>query len=117
VRSPTADWAANTAAAASNYKAAVQAADIDKRFAGSVKRAGTAKWQRKAVETGVSRFGPGVTAAGPDYQSGVSPFIETISALTLPARRPRGDPANLDRVKTVADALAKRRLALAAAGG
>ncbi|MCL5026643.1 MAG: hypothetical protein M1531_09165 [Chloroflexi bacterium] len=116
VRNPTKDWAGSTQASASNFKAAVSAGDIDKRFSGGVRRAGTAKWQRKAVDVGASRYGPGVTAAAGDYQAGMAPMIETLAQVNLPPRRPRGDPGNLDRVKAVADALSKRRLALAASG-
>jgi len=117
VRSPTADWQVNTVAAASVFKAAISAADIEKRFAGGARRAGTPKWQRKSVDVGVGRFAGGVSAAGPDYQAGIAPYVETIAAVTLPARQPRGSDANYARVKAVGDALTKRRLALAASGG
>jgi len=41
VRDPKADWETNTVAAAPNYKMAVSAPDIQKRFSGGAKRAGT----------------------------------------------------------------------------
>ena len=116
VRNPTKDWAGSTGASAGNFQAAVSAGDIGKRFAGGVRKAGTAKWQRKAVDVGASRYGPGVTAAAADYQAGMAPMVETLAQVNLPARKPRGDPGNLDRVKAVADALSKRRLALQASG-
>ena len=50
VKEPLEDWASEAAAAASVYKAAVTVPHIDKLYAGGVKMAGTAKWQRKAVE-------------------------------------------------------------------
>jgi hypothetical protein len=110
------DWEKNAAAAAGAYKAAVSAGNIDKMFSGGIKKAGGAKFERKALEVGVGRFGSGVTAAVPDYQANVAPMLDTISALTLPARQPRGSAANLQRVSVIADALAKKRLALRAAG-
>ena len=110
------DWQKNTEAAAPAYKAAVSAANIDKLFAGGVKKAGAEKFQRKASGVGKDRFGAGVNAAVSDYQSGVDPMLQTIAALTLTARQPRGSEANLTRVREVATALNKKRLALRAAG-
>jgi hypothetical protein len=109
-------WESNTVAAASTFKAAVQATDIDKRFSGGVKRAGAAKFARKVTAVGVARFGPGVTAAEDDYSKGVDPYLKELAAVDVPARKPRGDPGNLDRVKAIMDALHKKRLAQLAAG-
>jgi hypothetical protein len=111
-----ADWEKNTAAAAGNYKASVSAGNIDKVFSGGVKKAGGAKFERKALEVGVGRFGGGVSAAVSDYQSGIAPMLETIAGLTLTTRQPRGSAANLQRVAEIANALAKKRLSLRAAG-
>lgn len=110
------DWETNTGNAAPNYKAAVSAGNIDKLFAGGVKKAGATKYTRKVAAVGVARFGQGVTAAVDDFQSGVEPMLSTIAGLTLSARQPRGSVANLQRVSTIADALHKKRLALRAAG-
>lgn len=112
INTPDEDWATNTIAAMGAYKGAVQAADIGRRFAGGVKKVGTEKWKRKALELGVDRYGPGVLAAGDDYKAGFAPFIEVIEGTDLPDRKPRGDPANIERVKKLADALFKKRLAL-----
>ena len=109
-------WERNTAAAAAAYKAAVSAANIEKMFAGGVKKAGGAKYERKATDVGVSRFGPGVSAAVPDYLAGVAPMLEAIAGVTLTPRAPRGSDINYNRVKEVGTALAKKRLALRAAG-
>ena len=110
------EWASNTQAAAGTFKAAISAADIEKRFAGGVRRVGGAKYSRKVKDVGVARFGPGVTAARPDYELGVSPFLDEIAKVVLPARAPRGDPRNLERVGVIAKALAAKRLTLRAAG-
>lgn len=112
-----ADWERATGAAAASYRAAISAADIGARFAGGVKRAGAAKYDRKVRDLGVGRFGPGVAAARGDFESGFAPFATVIGATDLPARKPRGDPANIDRVRTMASALHKKRLALIGAGG
>ena len=110
------DWEKNTAAAAGAYKASVSAGNIDRMFSGGVKKAGGAKYERKALEVGVGRFGSGVTAAVSDYQSGVGPMLDTIASLTLPTRAPRGSESNYARVREIGTALAKKRLALRAAG-
>ncbi len=116
VKGAGADWESSTLAAAANFKAAVSAGNIDKMFSGGVKKAGAAKYTRKAVEIGVGRFSSGVTAGKVDYQGGIEPMLATIAGLTLPARAPRGSESNLARVKAVATALHAKRLAERAAG-
>ena len=106
------DWEKNTGAAAGNYKAAVTAANIGTRFARGVAKAGAAKFARKIRDVGRDRFAPGVAAATVDYNTGVEPYFATIAALTLAARKPRGDPANYKRVEQVGKALNAKRLAL-----
>jgi len=113
-------WARNAAAAGDNFHAAVTAAGIKARWLKGIAKAGAAKFARKIREVGGDRFGPGVAAAAPDYKSEVEPYFSTIAALTLKARKPRGDPANYARVEQVGKALNAKRLALlgvTAAGG
>jgi hypothetical protein len=111
-----ADWERGASNAKGAFKAAVSAGNIDQMYAGGVKRAGASKYERKVKEVGVSRFGPGVAAAEPDYADGVGPMLDTLSGITLPARAPRGSAANLQRVGVIATALNKKRLSLRAAG-
>lgn len=110
------DWETRALAAAAAYKAAVSAGNIDKMFAGGIRKAGAEKYNRKIVDVGASRFGPGVTAAKADYSSGIAPMLDELAKIDLPARQPRGSSANLQRVAAIADALHKKRLALRAAG-
>jgi len=105
VRNPRRDWAQAAAAADGNYRQAVTAAAGEGRYGRGVQRAGTPKWQRKAVELGTARFGPGVAAAAPEYTSGFGPIREAIAAATLPPRRPRRDPGNLQRVNAIVQAI------------
>lgn len=112
VRSPLKDWATEAAAAEKAWETGVQNAITDKRFEAGVKRVGTAKWQRKTLELGVARWPDGVRKARDDYAAGYRPFYETIAALTLPMRGPKGDPRNIERVKVIADALHKKKLEL-----
>jgi len=109
-------WEANGKAAAGTFKAAVAATDIDKRFAGGIKRVGGAKFDRKVKDVGVSRFSPGVTAAKVDYQGQVAWVLTEIGATDIGVRKPRGDAANYARSSAIGTALNKKRLALMAAG-
>lgn len=105
-------WQQNTVAAAPNFKSGVTAPNIDKMFAGGVARAGAPKFQRKVNLNGVPRFSPGVANAQQDYEAGVAPFLETIKATDIPARKVRGDPANQARSTNIQVNLFKKRLAL-----
>ncbi len=111
------EWATNTARAADTYGMAIAAPGIKTRFAKGVARAGAAKYARKITAVGADRFAPGVAAATTDYKAGAEPYFSTLSALTLTARKPRGDPANYHRVEQVGKALNAKRLALLGSGG
>lgn len=111
------DWEKGATAAVQSYKAGVSAANIGALFTGGIKRAGAGKYDRKVKDIGVARFGPGVQAARSDFEQGVSPMLDTIAGLTLSARAPRGSESNLTRVREIAVALNKKRLALRTAGG
>ncbi len=110
-------WARNTAGAADNFHMAVTAANVKERFRRGVVKAGAAKFARKIRDVGQARFGPGVAAAIADYKAGAEPYFSTIAALTLSPRKPRGDPANYNRVQEIGKALNAKRLALLGAGG
>jgi len=112
VRAPKEDWATATAGAEDAWEGGVQAAVAEKRFMKGATKAGTAKWQRKAIELGVKRYPEGVNVAVDDYKAGFGPFAEEISKVTLPERGPKGDPRNIERVKVIADALHKKKLEL-----
>jgi len=110
------NWQAGTQAASKSFQQAITSGDMEKKFLGGIKRAGAEKYNRKVKDVGVARYGPGVQAAQTDYANGVSPYLDEISKLTLPARAPRGDVSNLQRSAVVAKALNAKRLALKAAG-
>lgn len=111
-----ADWEKGASESASNFKAAIQASDIEARFRGGIKKAGAAKYQRKIASVGVSRFGPGVTAAIPDMQANVADALQMIASTDIVPRKPRGDPGNYDRTTKIGNALHAQRLAKLAAG-
>lgn len=110
VQNPRRDWAENTAKAANNYAAGVQAAISNKRFEKGVAAAGNSKWQAAALEKGPARWAEGVRLGQSNYERGFAPYRTVIENTNLPARGPVGDPANINRVKVVADALHKEKL-------
>lgn len=110
VQAAGADWQAATSAAAENYNAGVQDAIGRGAFARGVAKTGGAKYATKAGTIGARRFPEGVREAGPDFEAGVTPYLQTIAAITLPPRRPKGDPANFARVQAIGEALRRRKL-------
>jgi len=110
------EWERGAAAAGANFKQAISAGDIQRRFEAGVRGAGAAKYRRKVRDVGAGRYGSGVAAAESDYADGVEPYLREIAGISLPARKPRGDSGNIQRVSVIADALHKRRLAASAAG-
>jgi len=111
------EWASKTAASADTYGQAISAPGIKTRFQRGVQRAGAAKFARKITSVGMDRFAPGIAAATVDYKAGAEPYFTTLAGLTLTARKPRGDPANYNRVEQVGKALNAKRLALLGSGG
>jgi hypothetical protein len=111
VANPKRDWEKETAGAEDTYKAGVDAAHAKKLFSKGVRKAGTKKWQSKALQKGPARFAEGVYLAGDDYEKGFAPYREAISKVVLGPRFPKRDPRNLGRVKAVVDALITQKLA------
>lgn len=106
VASPRVPWDTAAANADAAWKQGTTAAVAAGRYVAGVRAAGNAKWQRKASELGPSRFATGTQAATPDYEKGFGPFRQVIESTTLPPRRQKGDPGNIERVRTMAAALA-----------
>lgn len=110
VQNPKRDWEAETIAAKDNWKAGIDAAAGKDLFAKGVSKAGSKKWQERALAKGPGRFAEGVYIAGPDYERGFAPYREAISRVDLGPKFPRRDPRNLDRVKKVVAALVAEKL-------
>lgn len=109
VRAPKADWKQQASAASGAWKEGVQSAVQRDAFKGGVEKAGTAKWSRGAIEKGTARYGPGVTAAAPDYESGFAPYREVIARTVLPPKGPKRAPQNQARSAMMATELAKAK--------
>lgn len=111
IEKSTVSWEASTLAAEANHKAGTEAALRDGRFAKGVRKSGNAYWKQRATTLGPSRFAEGVTAGEQNYTEGVAPYLAVIEQTTLPARGPKGDPRNYERVKAMGTALRAKKLA------
>lgn len=109
IKNPVRDWATNAKAANDSWKAGVASAVQRDAFSKGVTAAGTAKWQKGAIEKGLTRWGPGVALAEDAYAQGFGPFRDAIARTNLPARFPRRDPRNIERVKAIVDALKNQK--------
>lgn len=116
VQNPRADWETETRAAEKTYEQGIQNSLSRKAFGKGVAKAGTAKWQERATTLGPARYSTGVQAAQNAYREGFAPYREVIQNLQLPARGPKGDPSNIQRVAAVAKALHDKKLQLEAQG-
>jgi hypothetical protein len=105
IAAPGKDWSNEAKQAESAYNAGVQDAIGRSAFGKGVAKAGTEKWQRKALAVGPARYGQGVTAGTPDYNAAEGPYLDALGRIQLPTRGKRGDPANIERVRTIATAL------------
>ncbi|MBW8035619.1 MAG: hypothetical protein FVQ79_08315 [Planctomycetes bacterium] len=110
IANPKRDWETETLESRDNWKAGVDAAFAKGLFAKGVTKAGTKKWQDKALKKGPGRFAEGVYLAGPDYEKGFAPYREAISRVDLGPRFPKRDPRNLERVRRVVEALVEEKL-------
>lgn len=111
VESPMKDWASGAADAEESYGQGVQEAINRGAYGKGVKKAGTAKWQKYAIELGSDRYAPGVRSKQDDYEGNFKPFRDTLEKLTLDTPRgPRGSASNYDRVRQVGEALHQKRI-------
>jgi len=114
IERPKASWAAQAQGAAEAYVQGVTAAAREGRFQRGVAKAGDETWKTATLVKGVQqgRWAAGISAFADNYAKGFAPFAETIASVTLPVKYAKGDPRNIERVKTIADALHKKKLEL-----
>lgn len=105
IKNPRRDWANATAEAEGNYKSAVTKAAGEGRFGRGVRKAGTPKWQTNAIEKGPARWSQGINLSADAYASGFEPYRRVIESTSLPPRKMKGDPGNIDRVRVMSAAL------------
>lgn len=96
------DWETGAAAGEENFAAGVQQAIADKRFGKGIRASGAAHYVKRASELGAQRYPSGVQAAKDDWAAGSTPYLQALSGMDLPPRRPKGDPGNMARAQAVA---------------
>ena len=109
IKKPKRDWAQATEAAESRFEAGIQKAIQRKAFGKGVKEAGTAKFQKGALEKGVSRWPVGISLAKDAFAKGFGPFRDVIERVNLPERFAKRDPRNLLRVAAITKALGEAK--------
>lgn len=110
IANPKRDWETETKDSSDRYKAGVDQAHAKGLFVKGVDKAGTKKWQDRALKKGPGRFAEGVYIAAPDYEKGFAPFHAAIERTTLPPKFPKGDPRNYERVKAIGTALHEEKV-------
>lgn len=100
----------NALAAKATWAAGVQTAVANDSFAKGLNRVGPNKWQTMAVQKGAKNYAPGVAAAQASYVTGVTPYFQVLTNLSLSQRFPRGDPRNQQRSVDVQVALHKAKV-------
>lgn len=109
VTSPRRDWEKSATAAKETHKAAMIQAAASDAYGKGVTKAGTGKWQARALQKGPGRFAEGVMVGGDDYEKGFAPYRDEIEKTVLPPRFPKRDPRNVQRVAAIAAALGKKK--------
>jgi len=109
VTNPRRDWEKSAIASKESHKAAMVTAAAQDTFAKGVAKAGSGKWQARALQKGPGRFAEGVMVGGDDYEKGFAPFRDEIEKTVLPPRFPKRDPRNIQRVSAINVALAKKK--------
>lgn len=110
IKNPKRDWETETKEASANYKLGVDQAHAKGLFVKGVEKAGTGKWQDRALKKGPGRFAEGVYIAGDDYQKGFAPYHDAIARTDIGPRFPKRDPRNLERVRKIVDALVAEKV-------
>lgn len=103
-------WLANTKASGPTWALGVQEAAANGRFANGISADAQNKYTARATTVGPQRYAAGVQTAGPAWLAGTTPYLQTIANLNLPARQPKGSPANMQRSAMVAAALRSKKV-------
>ncbi len=96
-------WQKNATAAKDSFAAGVNAAITRGAFEKGIAKAGGSRYADRASTVGAQRYPQGVSQAGPQWASKTQPYLDNMANLTLPVKRPHGDPGNIARVQMIAD--------------
>ena len=104
------EWKDGAAKGQKAYEAAMRDPKVLARRKAKITDEAAGKYQDKAGTVGPGRFREGIPAGKTYFASGFGPYHGVIAAWVKPERGPRGDPKNYDIVKSIGDALHKRRI-------
>lgn len=110
VQNPKRPQAQAAAAAAQTWATGVQQAVTNGTFAKNV-LASQDKYTRNATGKGAARYPQGITAAVPDFSNKIDKVLAVLNTVDVPARMPKGDPANWQISMAVGQALRAAKLA------
>ena len=106
----TADWAGLYSKQVPVMLQAIAAAGAAGLPQKGARRRGTAGWKARCAAKIPGRYGPGVAAGAPDYETNFAPYHAVIRGLPQPVKGPRGAVTNYEIVKTIGMALHAKRM-------
>ena len=101
------DWETNAAASEPNYVAGVNAAIGRNAFGKGIRSAGAAHYVKRAAGDGVLRYPTGIASGTDRWAANTQPYLQALSAMTLPPKGPKRSPQNQQRANFVAAELGK----------
>ena len=110
VQSPKQSQNAAAIAAAPLWQQAVTSPAALNAFQAGLRAAGEQGWLNGALNKGAARYPGGITAGVGKFSANITPFLQAIAGLSLPAKGIRGSAQNIQRVAAVASALHSLKL-------
>lgn len=102
---PKAPQAASAIAAAPLWQQAVASPAAAAAFTNGLQKSGDQGWLAGVNNKGAARYAGGIQAGMNKFTTNITPFLQAIAGLTLPAKGLRGSAQNLTRVQVIAQAL------------
>jgi hypothetical protein len=112
INAPKASQSGSAIAAADRWQQSLATPDAKKRFTTNLQKAGDAGWAAGALGKGANNYPAGITRGAPKWGANVQPYLAVIASLTLPPKGIRGNASNIDRVRTVSDALHAKKVSM-----
>lgn len=110
VKNPLRTWLDEFVSVAEMIKEALKKMADEERFKGGAQRVGQKKWADNTARKGPARWRDETPKSSDTWEKEWSPYHGELSALVLEAKKPRGDPMNIDnRVKPVVGALVNKK--------
>jgi hypothetical protein len=110
VKNPLRTWLEEFTAVAETIKEALKQMAEEERFKHGAERVGQKKWLDNTGRKGPARWREETPKRSDEWEKEWTPFKDEIEKVVLEMKKPRGDPANIDkRVKPIVDALVRKR--------